>query len=98
MVCSLKSPHSLAVAHWQLSLDNNVNVHDGTCYRDTISVYESAKPHPDVKRVCAHSTSDVLGSVIMNVVGQPNANDCGLHAIAYATELAHGSDPQLGLQ
>ena len=31
----------------------------------------------------------------MNVVAQQNADDCGVHAIAYATELAHGTDPVL---
>ena len=29
----------------------------------------------------------------MNVIYQPNANDCGVHAIAYATELSYGADP-----
>ena len=31
----------------------------------------------------------------MKVVAQPNEDDCGVHAIAYAKELAHGADPVL---
>ena len=31
----------------------------------------------------------------MNVVAQQNADDSRVHAIAYATELAHGADPVL---
>ena len=29
----------------------------------------------------------------MNVVAQPNSYDCGVYALACATELAHGFDP-----
>ena len=34
---------------------------------------------------------------LVNVHAQPNACDCGLYAIAYATELVHGCDPALCL-
>ena len=32
---------------------------------------------------------------IVNVEGQPNAHDCWVYAIAYATELANGFNPAL---
>ena len=50
-----------------------------------------------VKSVCSFYKCpfDVLPLDIMNVVAQPNEDDCGVHAIAYATELAHGADPVL---
>lgn len=80
--------------HWVTT--SNLNVADGSCYKDTICVYDSAKPtsvHPDIKKsVCSFykCRSDILR---FDIIGQPNANDCGPHAIAYATELAHKSDP-----
>ncbi len=30
---------------------------------------------------------------LVNVQSQPNGSDCGLFAIAFATELIHGNDP-----
>ena len=80
--------------HWV-----NVNVHGGGCYKDTISVYDSRQPNTvscDITRnICSFykCKSDVLRLDIMNVISQPNANDCGVHAIAYATELSCGADP-----
>ena len=84
-------PHSLFVqllhtgnCHWV-----NVNVHGGGCYKDTISVYDSRQPNTvscDITRsICSFykCKSDVLRLDIMNVISQPNANDCGVHAIAY---------------
>ena len=39
--------------------------------------------------------SDVFMFDIMNVHSQPNLTDCGLFALAFATELVHGEDPVL---
>ena len=78
--------------HWVTT--SNVNVHYGSCFQDTVGLYDSGKPtsiHSDVKEcVFIKCRGDILRFDIMN---EPNANDCGLHAIACATELAHGSDP-----
>ena len=50
-----------------------------------------------IKSICSFYMCpfDVLQLDIMNVVAQQNADDCRVHAIAYATELAHGADPVL---
>ena len=50
-----------------------------------------------IKSICSFYKCpfDVLRLDIMNVVAQQNADDCRVHAIAYATELAHGADPVL---
>jgi hypothetical protein len=83
--------------HWVTT--SNVNVHGGGCYKDTIGVYDSGRPitvHSDViKSICYFfkCKGDVLRLDILNVIPQPNANDCGVHALAYATELAYGEDP-----
>ena len=83
--------------HWVTT--SNVNVHGGACYPDTVCVYDSERPstvHPDITRiVCSFfkCQSSQLRIDIMNVFMQPNCNDCGIYAIANATELACGADP-----
>lgn len=83
--------------HWLTT--SNVNIRDGGCYRDVIGIYDSGQPstvHSEITRsVCAFykCPSDVLRFDIMNVMAQPNSYDCGIHAIAYATELSYGFDP-----
>ena len=83
--------------HWVTT--SNVNVHGCACYPDTVCVYDSERPstvHPDITRiVCSFfkCQSSQLRIDIMNVFMQPNCNDCGIYAIANATELACGADP-----
>ena len=68
-------------------------------YNNVVCVYDSGRPsgiHSDITRnICSFfkCKEDVLRLDLMNVVPQPNANDCGIHAVAYATELAYGADP-----
>ena len=87
----------VAKCHWLTT--SNVNVHGGACYKDIIGVYDSGRPKAVsaeiTNSVCSFfkCTSDVIRFDIMNVIPQPNVNDCGVHAIAHATELAHGADP-----
>ena len=87
----------VAKCHWLTT--SNVNVHGGACYKDIIGVYDSGRPNAVsgeiTNSVCSFfkCTSDVIRFDIMNVIPQPNVNDCGVHAIAHATELAHGADP-----
>ncbi len=42
-----------------------------------------------------HTDTDKLHFNIRNVNGQINSSDCGIYAIAYATELAFGGDPTI---
>ena len=62
-------------------------------------IYDSGRActiSPTTKRVICSmvkSKSDNLHFHLMNVQGQPNLYDCGVFAIAFATELAHTSDP-----
>lgn len=82
---------------------SNVNVHDSHCgcFCDIIGVYDSLRPtivHSDIKKstsVCSFfkCSSDTLRFDIMNVSAQSNSYDCGVHAIANATELAYKADP-----
>ena len=69
---------------------------------DDVSMYDSAFTNLclDTKRqVCSllKPTCDRLHFNIMNVQRQTNSSDCGLFAIANATELALGKDPQLSV-
>ena len=92
--CSFIQILHVGKCHW-LTI-SNVNVHGGAPY---ICVYDSGRPTSvsvDVTRsVCSFfkCQSEVIRFDIMNVAPQTNAHDCGVYAIAYATELAHGADP-----
>ena len=83
--------------HWLTT--SNVNVHGGASYNDVVSIYDSGKPirvsNEVTKSVCSFfkCMNDIIRFDIMNVSPQTNSQDCGVYAIAYATELAHGADP-----
>jgi hypothetical protein len=83
--------------HWLTT--SNVNVHGGASYIDTVCIYDSGRPttvSTDVTRsVCSFykCLGERVRFDIMNVSPQTNAHDCGVYAIAYATELAYGADP-----
>ena len=68
---------------------------------DTVMVYDSGCPsHVPVTiqmAVCSilRPQSDMMNFDIVNVQCQPNGSDCGLFAIAFATELVHDQDPAL---
>lgn len=49
------------------------------------------------KAVCSFMKpqADAIHFDLVNVHPQPNSSDCGLFAIAFATELVHGCDPAL---
>ena len=74
-----------------------MNVHGGASYKDVINVYDSGRPttvSTDVTTsVCSFfkCMSDKITFDIMNVSPQTNAHDCGVYAIAFATELARPS-------
>ena len=81
---------------------SNINVQEHTYsnfYHDTIGIYDSGRT-PKISAAVTNSvhsffkcSSDSLRFDIINLLAQPNAYDCGIYAIAYATELAYGSDP-----
>ena len=80
--------------HWLTT--SNVNVHGGASYIDTICICDSGRPTTDVTTsVCSFykCLGERVRFDIMNVSPQTNAHDCGVYAIAYATELAYGADP-----
>ncbi len=82
-----------------MSTVSNINVKSGGYFSDTVCIYDSARPQkisPAFRKlICSFfkSTSDTLRFDIMNVQGQTNSHDCGVHAIATATELTFNCDP-----
>ena len=83
--------------HWVVV--SNMNTHDGSYHTDTVCVYDSGRSCTvslaTKRAICSfvQPKSDSLHFHLMNVQGQPNAYDCGVFAIAYATELVHSCDP-----
>ena len=79
--------------HW-------VTASNVTCDSDTVRIYDSKRYSkvPSLflkKQICSllRPKSKHLFFDTMNVQPQDNGNDCGLFAIAYATELANRHDP-----
>jgi hypothetical protein len=85
--------------HWVTT--SNIDTRNGIPYSNSICIYDSGRPKnvkPSLKQEICKFYKSVASSVffdIINVEGQPNAYDCGVYAIAYATELAHGLNPAL---
>ena len=80
--------------HWITA--SNVMCGDHKTVRIYDSLHYSKRPSLDLmKQVCSlvHPKSDSYRFDIMNVQSQKNGSDCGVFAIAYATELAYGRDP-----
>lgn len=86
----------VANCHWVVA--SNINVHDGGCYSDVVCSGRPTNIGLNLRKAirsflkCA---SDILRFDVMNVVAQPNSYDCGVYALACATELAFGFDPVL---
>ena len=81
-------------SHW-ITVSNNIN-----CGDNVVDVYDSAYAYieADTKaQVCSlmRPACDSLEIRMPNVQRQPNSYDCGLFAIAIATELTFGRDPLL---
>lgn len=78
-----------------IGLVSNVN-----CDSNTINVYNSAYAYIDMDtkhQICSlvRPACDILTLRMPNIQRQPNSFDCGVFAIATATELALGKDPRL---
>ena len=86
-------------SHWIVT--SNIDVSRESYYKDVVCIYDSLRPSRipfSVKKdICSFlkfcCTGDVLHFDIMNIEGQPNSSDCGIYAIACATELINGYDP-----
>ena len=70
------------------------------CEPGTVNVYDSAYNHIniDTKRQIASIVRLSKSEIVMrsmNIQRQPNSSDCGLFALAVATELAQQRDPRL---
>ena len=78
-------------SHW-------VTVSNVNCDADTITIYDSLYPTIS-KQTCQHichfwkSKGKEATFKLANVQRQPNGSDCGVFALAFATELAHGCNP-----
>ena len=84
--------------HWAVA--SNVDVHSvGGFHNDVVGIYDSARPSDvgdSVKRmICSFfkCSSDAIHFDLVNIETQQNSYDCGVLAIANATELALGRDP-----
>ncbi len=83
--------------HW-ITVSNS-NVSTKSEFNDAVVIYDSSH-YPSVslstkKDICSlvQPKSDVLLFDVANCMSQTNGSDCSLHAIASATEPAHGFDP-----
>ena len=80
---------------------SNIDIPIGSQKSDSVMIYDSGTPSIislHVKHaVCSimRPRADTLHFDLVNVQSQPNGWDCDLFAIAFATELVHGSDPSL---
>jgi len=80
-------------SHW-------ITVSNVNCDSNIINVYDSAYAYIDMDtkhQICSlvRPACDILTLRMPNIQRQPNSFDCGVFAIATATELALGRDPRL---
>ena len=73
---------------------------EDSCYTDSVCIYDSGFLHMSLaikNTICQflQPKPDTFFFDLMNIQSQPNGNDCGLFALACATELVHGDDPHL---
>ena len=85
--------------HWILV--TNVNPNNGVRFRNSVGIYDSNRmlsvPKALKMEICSfiRPTCDRFSFDIINSQAQQNGSDCGLYAIACATELVHGAEPVL---
>ena len=89
---------NITSSHWIVA--SNVNVCEDSCYTDSVCIYDSGFFHISLaikNTICQflQPKSETFFFDLMNIQSQPNGNDCGLFALACATELVHGYDPLL---
>ena len=90
-ILHVNNNHWVMVSNIDPSLDNVV--------KDRVLIYDSLVPKKicqDIKRQICSFTRPVSNKFmfdVMNVMPQVTSYDCGLHAIASATEILHGRNP-----
>ena len=82
--------------HWIVA--SNISVQERSYYADSVCIYDSLFDSVSLAvktDICSFvlPVADALIFDLMNIQGQPNGYDCGMFAIACATELVHGYDP-----
>ena len=85
-------------SHW-FTL-SNVDLARNSQYNDIVLIYDSAfasrvRMSLDIQMaICSilRPQPDIINFDVVDVQNQPNGSDCGLFAIAFATELVHGND------
>ena len=84
-------------SHW-ITVSNR-NVKTGGLFSDSVSIYDSGRnvkiSSSLIKTVCSFfkTRSSTLCFDVMNIKGQSDSHNCGVYAIAFATELAYNCDP-----
>ncbi len=99
-VMNVNESHWITVSNIRARTDSAGNV---DIYPDTVCVYDcnwctKSKISLTTKQeICSFykPTSSKVHFEYVNVDRQPNSSDCGVFALAFATELAHNSDPTL---
>ena len=85
--------------HWIVA--SNFNVHTRDARQDSVQIYDSLLSKSinlaTKKSICSflQPIPDTIFFELMNIQGQPNSHDCGMFAIACATEIAHERNPVL---
>ena len=83
--------------HWNVV--SNIKLQGGV-FSDSVCIYDSLKTNVSLhtkKQICSFFQPRDIHFFfdLVNVQRQPNVSDCGLFAIAFATELAHKKSPVL---
>ena len=86
--------------HW-VTVSNIDLRSEGAYFNNFAQIYDSFVPSSITRQtminVCSimKTRKKEIHFDLVNVMRQPNGSDCGLFAVAFATELAHGYDPAL---
>ena len=83
--------------HW-ITVSNIIDVTKKTHKIDAVRIYDSLYLQISLgtkEDICSflRPPKKTLMFDVMNIKAQPNSNDCGIFAIACATEIVHGFDP-----
>ena len=88
--------------HW-VTVSNIDLRSEGAYFNNFAQIYDSFVPSSITRQtminVCSimKTRKKEIHFDLVNVMRQPNGSNCGLFAVAFATELAHGYDPALCL-
>ena len=87
--------------HWLTTTNIDTNIKYASSGANTVRIYDSGMslniPLSTQLDICQFwkPSADRVCFDIMNVEKQPNSFDCGIYALAFATELVFGQDPAL---